>query len=194
MIRLSLILLMFALFAGCESKRAAKQNGGKDDPHLETIERIIKTEKTILDLAPYHAKIADSMTESGSETKESLREIFAETTNYTRAGNDQPEPLADFLSELWQPFLGQRKFSECQFGTLGGTFSESGQRFDMKTKFEGKISDEQNIIGVHATQTITWTRINKLWTITDWTQHSFCLLYTSPSPRDQRGSRMPSSA
>ena len=25
-------------------------------------------------------------------------------------------------------------------------------------------------------------------------QHSFCLLYTSPSPRDQRGSRMPSSA
>ena len=25
-------------------------------------------------------------------------------------------------------------------------------------------------------------------------QHEFCLLYTSPSPRDQRGSRMPSSA
>ena len=24
--------------------------------------------------------------------------------------------------------------------------------------------------------------------------HNFCLLYTSPSPRDQRGSRMPSSA
>ena len=24
--------------------------------------------------------------------------------------------------------------------------------------------------------------------------HLFCLLYTSPSPRDQRGSRMPSSA
>ena len=24
--------------------------------------------------------------------------------------------------------------------------------------------------------------------------HPFCLLYTSPSPRDQRGSRMPSSA
>ena len=25
-------------------------------------------------------------------------------------------------------------------------------------------------------------------------QNEFCLLYTSPSPRDQRGSRMPSSA
>ena len=31
----------------------------------------------------------------------------------------------------------------------------------------------------------------------DWkriTTYSICLLYTSPSPRDQRGSRMPSSA
>ena len=28
-----------------------------------------------------------------------------------------------------------------------------------------------------------------------WSEHcSYCLLYTSPSPRDQRGSRMPSSA
>ena len=27
-----------------------------------------------------------------------------------------------------------------------------------------------------------------------WTGHYICLLYTSPSPRDQRGSRMPSSA
>ena len=28
----------------------------------------------------------------------------------------------------------------------------------------------------------------------DFAQQSFCLLYTSPSPRDQRGPRMPSSA
>ena len=28
----------------------------------------------------------------------------------------------------------------------------------------------------------------------DFTGSMFCLLYTSPSPRDQRGSRMPSSA
>ena len=27
-----------------------------------------------------------------------------------------------------------------------------------------------------------------------YAQYGFCLLYTSPSPRDQRGSRMPSSA
>ena len=28
----------------------------------------------------------------------------------------------------------------------------------------------------------------------DWDKYNICLLYTSPSPRDQRGSRMPSSA
>ena len=28
----------------------------------------------------------------------------------------------------------------------------------------------------------------------DWVKSKSCLLYTSPSPRDQRGSRMPSSA
>ena len=28
----------------------------------------------------------------------------------------------------------------------------------------------------------------------EWDQCTICLLYTSPSPRDQRGSRMPSSA
>ena len=28
----------------------------------------------------------------------------------------------------------------------------------------------------------------------DYQRHKICLLYTSPSPRDQRGSRMPSSA
>ena len=37
-----------------------------------------------------------------------------------------------------------------------------------------------------------------LGNIQDWrdteTQGEICLLYTSPSPRDQRGSRMPSSA
>ena len=36
-----------------------------------------------------------------------------------------------------------------------------------------------------------WT---KDWTNVTITWNPFCLLYTSPSPRDQRGSRMPSSA
>ena len=34
----------------------------------------------------------------------------------------------------------------------------------------------------------------KIRNITNDVYNKFCLLYTSPSPRDQRGSRMPSSA
>ena len=37
-------------------------------------------------------------------------------------------------------------------------------------------------------------RNNDLGGIMTWGQGFTCLLYTSPSPRDQRGSRMPSSA
>ena len=35
---------------------------------------------------------------------------------------------------------------------------------------------------------------NKPFTATEKASYTPCLLYTSPSPRDQRGSRMPSSA
>ena len=35
---------------------------------------------------------------------------------------------------------------------------------------------------------------NELKELCNLTDGNFCLLYTSPSPRDQRGSRMPSSA
>ena len=36
--------------------------------------------------------------------------------------------------------------------------------------------------------------INRIFDIFDTDQNNFCLLYTSPSPRDMRRSRMPSSA
>ena len=170
----ALCLFGVVLFLGCNSQPAAtKQVEQEEDPYRETIELIVDSERTILSLSPYISKIADSMTESGSETRDSVRQFFAEETNRVRNGKASAEATENFPQELWQPFLGDRKFTECQFGILSGTFSDSGQRFDMKTKFEGKIRDDQEVIGVHATQTITWTLINKLWTITDWTQHSF---------------------
>ena len=44
------------------------------------------------------------------------------------------------------------------------------------------------IVGISATNFTTFIA-------TGWqTNYDVCLLYTSPSPRDQRGSRMPSSA
>ena len=40
---------------------------------------------------------------------------------------------------------------------------------------------------------LEWSSTNSLW-IFPMATSCCCLLYTSPSPRDQRGSRMPSSA
>ena len=42
---------------------------------------------------------------------------------------------------------------------------------------------------------VAWTNVtDALFESEEGTLYSLCLLYTSPSPRDQRGSRMPSSA
>lgn len=163
-----LFALLVSITSGCDSQPAAKL-----DQHQDVIQQIIETEKTILSLAPYVSKIADSLTDLGPESNASIREFFAENIVHIRDEGSKTETAEQFLEQLWQPFLGSRKFVECQFGTLAGTFENSRQRFDMKMKFEGKIQDGQNIIGVKATQTITWEKINKLWTITQWTQHSF---------------------
>ena len=40
----------------------------------------------------------------------------------------------------------------------------------------------------------TWSCVNRHWLSFRYYVSVSCLLYTSPSPRDQRGSRMPSSA
>ena len=174
MIRLSFISLLLIILSGCDTQRTTKQDP-QIDPHRETIEAIIDSEAMILELGPYVTKIADSLTQTGETSKESLRQYFADKTNYVREDGAPVDAVDNLLEELWQPFLSDRKFTECQFGTLSGTLDESNQRFDMKTKFEGKIHDGQKVIGVYATQIITWTRINKLWTITDWNQDSFKL-------------------
>lgn len=172
MIRLSFISLLLIILSGCDTQRTTKQDP-QIDPHRETIEAIIDSEAMILELGPYVAKIADSLTQTGETSKESLRQYFTDKTNYVREDGAPVDAVDNLLEELWQPFLSDRKFTECQFGTLSGTLDESNQRFNMKTKFEGKIHDGQKVIGVYATQIITWTRINKLWTITDWNQDSF---------------------
>ena len=51
----------------------------------------------------------------------------------------------------------------------------------LTAKEEQEIAERCNKMGLHPIHTLI-------------TIHYDCLLYTSPSPRDQRGSRMPSSA
>lgn len=185
LIRISILLLL--LLAGCSNepkeivdrqlseKASSLQSSG--DTHDPTIEAIVETERTILDLAPFISQIGDSLTESRQTSKERLREIFANEVRYKPDSGDA-QVTDDFLNALWQPFLGPRKFTESQFGTLSGTFDEAKQNFAMKTEFRGKLRTEKDIVGVAAKQTITWTRINKLWTITSWDQHSFEVLET----------------
>ena len=43
-------------------------------------------------------------------------------------------------------------------------------------------------------QSLEWSKRVVFDNLKDYDVHMICLLYTSPSPRDQRGSRMPSSA
>ena len=49
-------------------------------------------------------------------------------------------------------------------------------------------------IGPKADGTLVPEQVERLQAMGDWLEINGCLLYTSPSPRDQRGSRMPSSA
>ncbi len=177
LIRISLLLLLSSV-VGCydsETKIAVESA----DSFEQTIQQIIESESTILDLAPYISKIGAFLTDSNDQSKDALREIFAGTTRYKTVGATSSQSVDNFLDELWQPFLGKRKFIECHFGTEEGTLDASKQRFEMKTHFEGKLRDGKGLCGITATQTITWTKINKLWTITDWTQHSFDKVETS---------------
>ena len=57
--------------------------------------------------------------------------------------------------------------------------------YDMQTGF-----DYGMIVGTFSVIYAAWLMYEKNWREED----EDCLLYTSPSPRDQRGSRMPSSA
>ena len=61
--------------------------------------------------------------------------------------------------------------------------------------FADKVIDARNGLSTPDTKHLNFTvrqAIGPVGVITPW--NTPCLLYTSPSPRDQRGSRMPSSA
>ena len=71
-----------------------------------------------------------------------------------------------------------------------------GDEFTAPTALSGANSVNQaTLVKLHTTSATTVTLVDSANTaIGNTTVSSGCLLYTSPSPRDQRGSRMPSSA
>ena len=71
---------------------------------------------------------------------------------------------------------------------------DSGKRGPTRERFELAVS--KHVKEVLIPKALKGENIGKLLeeVLTDLTEEYVCLLYTSPSPRDQRGSRMPSSA
>ena len=63
---------------------------------------------------------------------------------------------------------------------------------DIMTKKLVKLSPEQDVF--HAIDLLVKNKISGAPVVDEDGMLIGCLLYTSPSPRDQRGSRMPSSA
>ena len=85
------------------------------------------------------------------------------------------------MFEIHCPYCNEKR-AEIEFAYAG-----EAHIVRPKSKRQAEMSDEEwskymfirdNVRGEHA---------ERWW-------HNACLLYTSPSPRDQRGSRMPSSA
>ena len=97
--------------------------------------------------------------------------------------------------EFYRPTAGGNWVYDIFNFTLPDGYDETA---DLVTTMQAKFTNNEitresdgTVTFTHSGQTDTATTV----TIThDTTSYKNCLLYTSPSPRDQRGSRMPSSA
>ena len=95
----------------------------------------------------------------------------------------------------WQK-ANQRARGRKRYRTVVGKLSAARARREINYLLLRNWSPEQ--ISTLLRQTNSWLQVSHqtiykyLWSFPK--RHKLCLLYTSPSPRDQRGSRMPSSA
>ena len=106
---------------------------------------------------------------------DAIKELMAQVDSYI----PQPDRPKD------QPFLMP----------IEDVFSISGRGTVVTGRIEAgvvNVGEEIEIVGLKETTKTTCTGVEMFRKLLD--QGEACLLYTSPSPRDQRGSRMPSSA
>ena len=82
-----------------------------------------------------------------------------------------------------------------EFVTTGATAAETAEQLEIEVDTL-KDLEKMALAVLNSGQDTKWNQLNKILDdelMTD-SEGNRCLLYTSPSPRDQRGSRMPSSA
>ena len=94
----------------------------------------------------------------------------------------------DFISILR---ISDMKYYLILIGTLMGQLNAQDTFWDVKN-FSDSGSEEPYHMEIRNDTVFVWGR--GTCDEEECMQYYHCLLYTSPSPRDQRGSRMPSSA
>ena len=87
------------------------------------------------------------------------------------------------------------RFGKVKVGQISQSITEAIVRFDPETASEAQIAEFESQLNELTTKVATLRReYDKEQKEADAAQANYCLLYTSPSPRDGLLSRMPSSA
>lgn len=83
------------------------------------------------------------------------------------------------FARLWEPILANFHFEDAQLGVLQSSFPQGTDRFEMKTKFEGRfIGPQSRICGVKGHQTLGWTKTKSGdWKLTSWNQEDLKLIF-----------------
>ena len=130
---------------------------------------------------------------AGHQTGEIMR------TNFTKiAATDEIMPLMDLLKKgAEKNFLIVEPESDQIIGVLTeGALLKAIKAKDVTATVAKYQINDFNKITVTDTLQMVFRKMQEsesnIFPVYD--EENFCLLYTSPSPRDQRGSRMPSSA
>ena len=107
----------------------------------------------------------------------------------------------EILQDIDNVFVRSKKLGVNRFICVGTNINDSLLSLDISKKFENVFCsagvhphDSQNVDKDYIQQIELMMKSKKMIAIGEIGLDYFCLLYTSPSPRDKRQSRMPSSA
>lgn len=205
-----LFCLFLVAMIGCHNEQPADTTSSlieRPGPKMGPVEaRIFKTnvaEGLILELTPHFKLLTGKLRGEPVD----LSEMFLNQIKYSgplkfdlqQATADQTVnqdqlvahltwPLMDEAAateisprEIWEPILSNFQIEDSQFGVVSGTLLEDADAFHMKTKFEGRIlDDQQNVYGVKAKQTLIWyPTVDGQWKIGNWKQEKLEVNFTS---------------